>query len=56
MAPHRIDSYFFIRVLFGRIMDPATKADWEGRGVNPDIEVPAPEALDQALLRARRAP
>jgi hypothetical protein len=53
MAPHRIDAHFFIRVPFGRIMNPITKADWEGTGVQPDIEVAAADALDEALKRAR---
>jgi len=56
VAPHRIDGHFFIRVPFGRIMDPTTKAGWEGRGVEPDIKVPAEEALDEALKRARASP
>ncbi len=56
VAPHRIDGHFFIRVPFGRIMYPITKADWEGRGVDPDIKVSAAQALDEALKRARTAP
>jgi hypothetical protein len=53
MAPHRIDGHFFIRVPFGRIMNPITKADWEGTGVEPDVKVAAVDALDEALKRAR---
>jgi retinol-binding protein 3 len=53
MAPHRIDGHFFIRVPFGRIMNPITKADWENTGVAPDVAVPATDALDEALRRAR---
>lgn len=56
VAPHRIDGHFFIRVPFGRIMDPITKADWEGKGVEPDTAVPAADALDEALKLARRSP
>lgn len=47
-APHRIDDHFFIRVPFGRFINPITKADWEGTGVEPDIKVSAAEALDVA--------
>jgi hypothetical protein len=53
VAPHRIDGHFFIRVPFGRIMNPITKADWESTGVAPDVAVPATDALDEALRRAR---
>ena len=53
MAPHRIDSHFFIRVPFGRFMNPITQGDWEGAGVEPDIKVAAADALDEALKRAR---
>jgi peptidase S41-like protein len=56
VAPHRIDGHFFIRVPFGRFMNPITKADWEGTGVEPDIKVPAADALDEALKRARQEP
>lgn len=47
-APHRIDDHFFIRVPFGRYINSVTKADWEGTGVEPDVKVPAAEALDVA--------
>jgi C-terminal processing protease CtpA/Prc len=53
MAPHRIDEHFFIRVPFGRFVNPVTKTDWEGTGVEPDIKVSAANALDEALRRAR---
>jgi C-terminal processing protease CtpA/Prc len=48
MAPHRIDDHFFIRVPFGRFVNPVTKTDWEGTGVEPDVNVSATEALDVA--------
>jgi C-terminal processing protease CtpA/Prc len=53
VAPHRIDEHFFIRVPFGRFVNPITKTDWEGTGVEPDIKVSAANALDEALRRAR---
>ncbi len=55
VAPHRIDGHFFIRVPFGRFLNPATGTDWEGTGVEPDVKVAAPDALDEALKRARSA-
>lgn len=36
----------------GRTFDPRTGDGWEGRGVAPDVAVPADEALDEALRRA----
>ncbi|HEY6455642.1 MAG TPA: S41 family peptidase [Steroidobacteraceae bacterium] len=53
VAPQRIDEHFFIRVPFGRIINPITKTDWEGTGVEPDVQVAAAVALDEALKRAR---
>ena len=36
----------------GRTFDPETGEGWEGRGVSPDISVPAHQALVEALTRA----
>jgi hypothetical protein len=36
----------------GRTFDPDTNQGWEGTGVKPDVEVPADQALDEALRRA----
>lgn len=33
----------------GRAYDPKTGEDWEGRGISPDIDVPAKDALVKAL-------
>jgi len=49
MAPHRIDDHFFIRVPFGRFVNPVTKTDWEGTGVEPDVKMSAAEALQAAV-------
>jgi C-terminal processing protease CtpA/Prc len=40
----------------GRTFDPDTNQGWEGTGVKPDVEVPADQALDEALRRAGVAP
>jgi len=40
----------------GRTYDPDTGEGWEGTGLNPDIEVPAPRALVEALVRSGVAP
>ena len=39
----------------GRTYDPATGWDWEGKGVAPDVAVPADAALEEALKEARAA-
>jgi len=44
----RIDDHFTIVVPIGRSISPITKTDWEGTGVEPDVEVSAAEALDVA--------
>jgi hypothetical protein len=38
---------------WGRVVDPSTGEDYEGKGVAPDIGVPADQALDEALRLAR---
>jgi hypothetical protein len=45
VAPHRIDDHFFIRIPFARFVNPITKTDWEGTGVEPNVKVSAAEAL-----------
>jgi C-terminal processing protease CtpA/Prc len=40
--------HFTIGVPFGRPINPVTKGDWEGSGVEPDVPVPAAEALTKA--------
>jgi hypothetical protein len=45
--PHGFSAF----VPFGRTYDPDTGEDWEGRGVEPDIQTHADDALDLALAR-----
>lgn len=54
VEPHRIDDNFLIVVPTARSISPITKTDWEGTGVEPDVRVPAKEALEEALKRARQ--
>ena len=49
----RIDDHFSISVPVGQSISPITHTDWEGTGVEPDIKVPAADALAEALKRAR---
>lgn len=50
---HRIDAHFSIAIPFARSINPVTKTDWEGVGLEPDVKVPAADALDAALRLAR---
>lgn len=47
--PYKLPHGFSAFVPFGRTFDPDTGEGWEGTGVRPDIQVPAEEALDEAL-------
>lgn len=53
VGPHRIDAHFTVLVPFARAINPVTKTNWEGVGVEPDVKVPAADALDTALKLAR---
>lgn len=46
---------FLCFVPTGRAVNPTTGTNWEGTGVEPDLKVPASEALDVARLEALRA-
>jgi retinol-binding protein 3 len=41
-----------IGVEFARAINPISKTNWEGTGVEPDVRVPAAEALTTAQKRA----
>lgn len=45
---HRIDEHFMIGVPGARAINPITHTNWEGVGVEPDVKVPASEALATA--------
>ncbi len=45
---HRIDDHFMIGVPFARAINPITKTNWEGTGVEPDVPVKAAHALEKA--------
>ena len=47
---------FQASIPFGRAENPITRANWEGHGVDPDIAVPAGDALGIALERLGAAP
>ena len=52
---HRIDDHFTIRVPGIRVINPISKTNWEGTGVEPDVRVKAADALKTAEKLAERA-
>ena len=48
----RITDHFGIWLPNGRAINPVTKTNWEGVGIEPDIKVPAAHALSAAHLDA----
>jgi retinol-binding protein 3 len=51
----RVSDRFIVAVPYERAVNPITKTNWEGVGVQPDVKVPADDALDKALDLARDA-
>jgi hypothetical protein len=48
----KLDDRFTINVPFARAINPITKANWEGAGVEPDVNVAAADALTTAQMLA----
>jgi len=51
---HRIDDHFTIRIPGIRVINPISKTNWEGTGVEPDVRVKAADALKTAEKLAER--
>jgi hypothetical protein len=49
---HRIDDQFTIRIPGMKVINPISKTNWEGTGVEPDVKVEAADALQTALKLA----
>jgi C-terminal processing protease CtpA/Prc len=47
-----LDAHFVIAMPYARSVSPITKTNWEGTGIEPDVMVPADEALDVAVRLA----
>lgn len=52
VRPQQIDEHFWVMVPITHSINPVTKTDWEGTGVQPDFKVPAAAALRTAQLAA----
>jgi hypothetical protein len=53
---YRVKNYpVSVRLPFGRAVNPISGTNWEGTGVEPDVKVPAADALDVAHSRALAA-
>lgn len=48
VSGHPVGDYFMVGVPFAKSLDPVTKTNWEGTGVEPDVKVPADDALATA--------
>lgn len=48
----RINEHFGVFIPVGRAINPVTKTNWEGTGVEPDVKVPKEQALKTAYLIA----
>ena len=48
----KVSDHFELGVPFARAISPITKTNWEGTGVQPDVALPAPQALDAAYVMA----
>ncbi len=53
-GPRRINAHFAVWTPNGRAINPITKTNWEGTGIEPDVKVDAPLALKTAHLDALR--
>jgi C-terminal processing protease CtpA/Prc len=51
----RVHAHFAVDLPEGTSINPITGTNWEGVGVQPDVAVPAAQALDKALELARAA-
>ncbi|HEY2038033.1 MAG TPA: S41 family peptidase [Edaphobacter sp.] len=48
VSGHTVADYFMVGVPFAKSLDPVTKTNWEGTGVEPDVKVDAADALTTA--------
>jgi len=51
-GPFRLSDHFAVMVPRGHAVNPITKTNWEGIGVEPDVKVPVDDALKTAQVMA----
>ena len=51
----RVHRHFALDLPEGRSINPITGGNWQGTGVQPDVQVPGDQALDRAVALAREA-
>jgi retinol-binding protein 3 len=54
VSVHRIDDHFSISVPYARAINPVSKDSWEGKGVEPDVQISSDEALNKAIEMAKQ--
>ncbi|HWG21697.1 MAG TPA: S41 family peptidase [Terracidiphilus sp.] len=53
VSGHPVADYFMVGVPFAKSLDPVSKTNWEGTGVEPDVKVGADDALTTAEKLAK---
>jgi C-terminal processing protease CtpA/Prc len=54
-SPYKLQPHFEVFIPKGRAINPITKGNWEGVGVQPDVSVSAEDALETAHKMALEA-
>jgi len=47
-GPYRVTDHFYAAMPRGHSINPVTKTNWEGKGIEPDVKVPEQDALKTA--------
>jgi hypothetical protein len=47
-GPYRLGDHFYAAMPRGHSINPVTKTNWEGKGIEPDIKVPEKDAMSTA--------
>ena len=47
-GPYRVADHFYAAMPRGHSINPVTKTNWEGKGIEPDVKVPEQDALKTA--------
>lgn len=55
VTPFNVDGKFVVLIPTGRAINPITKTNWEGIGVEPDIYSPSDKSFDIAYLAALKS-